>query len=65
LDITEITNIFVMINILTTLLGFTRYSVTLRMAVYLNLINYQAISLTKMLTLKYKKLSLHQLLLSC
>jgi hypothetical protein len=54
LDITEITNIVVIITVLTTLLGFTTYSVTLRVAVYLNRIGYQAVSLTEMLILKYK-----------
>lgn len=54
LDITEITNIVVTITVLMTLLGFTTYSVTVRMAVYLNHIGYQAISLMKMLILKYK-----------
>ena len=54
LDITEITNIVVIITVLTTLLGFTTYSVTVRMAVYLNRIGYQAVSLTEMLILKRK-----------
>jgi len=51
LDITEITNIVVFITIFTTLLGFTRNIVMLRMAVYLNHISYnQVISVTSVNT---------------